>query len=90
VRASINGQVLFDPAVDNERVHDEEIAPLVERLTEICRREGIPMVLGVQFSVDGIAFSVTVSPGCSANIVAAARIFVPERFADPAPSTDAN
>ena len=38
---------------DKEAIYDEQIAPLMTQLLEICQREGVPMFASFQYSEDG-------------------------------------
>lgn len=42
---------------DKESIYDEQIAPLMAQLLEICQREGIPMFASFQYSADGFCSS---------------------------------
>ena len=37
---------------DKETIYDEQIAPLMTQLLEICQREGVPMFASFQYSED--------------------------------------
>lgn len=42
---------------NKESVYDEQLAPLMTQLLEVCQREGIPMFASFQYSDDGFCTS---------------------------------
>jgi hypothetical protein len=42
---------------DKEAIYDEQIAPLMTQLLEVCQREGIPMFASFQYSNEGFCTS---------------------------------
>ncbi|WP_257130871.1 hypothetical protein [Bacillus thuringiensis] len=54
---------------DKEKVYDEEIAPLLQRILEICKREELPMVAQFYLSEES-PYSESIQPlYCSSVIV---------------------
>ena len=49
---------------DKEAIYDEQIAPLMAQLLEVCQREGIPMFASFQYSDDGFCSSVLGTGHC--------------------------
>lgn len=49
---------------DKEAIYDEQIAPLMTQLLEICHREGVPMFASFQYSEDGFCTSAQSNGHC--------------------------
>jgi hypothetical protein len=49
---------------DKEAIYDEQIAPLMTQLLEICQREGVPMIASFQYSEDGFCTSALSTGHC--------------------------
>ena len=49
---------------DKEAIYDEQIAPLMTQLLEICQREGVPMFASFQYNEDGFCTSAQSSGHC--------------------------
>ena len=49
---------------DKEAIYDEQIAPLMTQLLEICQREGVPMFASFQYSEDGFCTSAQSNGHC--------------------------
>lgn len=49
---------------DKETIYDEQIAPLMTQLLEVCQREGIPMFASFQYSDEGFCTSALSTGHC--------------------------
>ena len=49
---------------DKEAIYDEQIAPLMTKLIEVCQREGIPMFASFQYSDEGFCTSALSTGHC--------------------------
>lgn len=49
---------------DKEAIYDEQIAPLMTQLLDICQREGVPMFASFQYSEDGFCTSAQSTGHC--------------------------
>jgi hypothetical protein len=53
--------------VSNEAIYDTEIAPLMQRISEICKKHGIPMLCAFQYDETGISVSVNIPDHLETN-----------------------
>lgn len=49
---------------DKEAIYDEQIAPLMSQLLEVCQREGVPMFASFQYSDEGFCTSALSTGHC--------------------------
>ena len=49
---------------DKEAIYDEQIAPLMTQLLEVCQREGIPMFASFQYRAEGFCTSAQSTGHC--------------------------
>ncbi len=68
----------FNPTVDNEKVYDEEIHPLMLLVLALCKAHGIPMVSVFQYSIGGHVINSLVAPGSSKKMDDLTQIANPE------------
>lgn len=52
---------------DKEAIYDDQIAPLMTQLIEICRREGVPMFASFQYGDAGFCTSALSTGHCVFN-----------------------
>lgn len=64
-----------DPVIaDNEAIYDEQIAPLMAQILDICKAHGIPMVAAFEFAPEDLCASFILPHGAASELKQAARI----------------
>lgn len=61
---AVLGGILESDMEDKETIYDEQIAPLMTQLLEVCQREGIPMFSSFQYSGAGFCTSAQSTGHC--------------------------
>ena len=64
VDRNVGRQILEMIMEDKEAIYDEQIAPLMTQLLEICQREGVPMFASFQYSEVGFCTSALSTGHC--------------------------
>lgn len=66
------------PIADNEAIYDEQIAPLMAQILEICTAHKIPMVAAFEYAPDDLCSSFILPRGAVMELEQAARITGPK------------
>lgn len=66
---------------DEEKFFDEQVAPLMSRVMELCRGRGIALVAAFEFSPEKVCTYLDVFQETTQSLLHMAAILYPERFA---------
>lgn len=62
---------------DNEEIYDEQIAPLMAQILDICKAHSIPMVAAFEYAPEDLCASFILPKGAAEQLERAARIVSP-------------
>lgn len=65
------------PIADNEAIYDEQIAPLMTQILDICKAHGIPMVASFEYAPDDLCSSFILPLGTTGNLIRASEVIKP-------------